>query len=871
MLLVLLLVLSGVTVAGCRRSGGERVAGPDGTGPGGAGAALAGDPALEKPLPELDPRLTPLELLLQPEEAGGRPEVRAASVGDNLSGWLLDGVRPRAFLSPSSPALKDTAALVADVLGSGAGEVTLHGPWYQVWPRVVAGFGDRPVVQLYYGRLDDTGPRWRAGFETKFKAPEGLPASSGGRLRLQANALYLAPAVAEGQQSWLVSTAEGLPDARQDRFNVLGFTRSGEVVVIRLEPSEALRRLGQALEAALEAAATPPGAEAALAKAREAEKAERWKDALAAYERVIDVLGGVGQQDPEVLFGSARAGFRRGLRTADTLLDASYLAEQQGRTDVLEAVVPFMRGVAVDLETRYPGRALPLWRRVVELAPTDGQAWWKLASLFPPALAAAERMAPGGADAPFMAGVYFRQAGERLANYYPGKGLEEARALVEKGLALVPNEPYGSYLAGVLAGSLDGDPIAGAAKMREVLALSPGQPEASLQLAIYEAAEAGGCQPSGTWDLGKPGEQHGVGGRAPLWSPDGRRLVVSFYLYAPQNREELVIVDRPSGAVARLPVESGRPVAWSPDSEWLYFRTVGTGTGGADGGGGGDGGGLGGLMKVRWNGQDLMTLAPFAWSADLSPDGSQIAYNDGGLWLVSAAGGTPVRLTDGPQDGLPLWFPDGRHLLFAHDTGQGGGDGAPHTQVLAVADALSPGKGETLGREDIFCGFTWLSPGEVVGVVSGWDDVFEWSILRLGQEETGADIAANLVTTDFYATWLPGKGAAIVYPRDDRVNSPLDLSLLDYEGKKVASRQISGFEGYPGLLRVGNLDAAADGSVLVLELEGPGGPSLWAADPGGLDLRFIAAPPRSGIPSVSPDGKLVAFYDGSTLRVYDVP
>src|SRR5262245_62054459 len=67
--------------------------------------------------------------------------------------------------------------------------------------------------------------------------------------------------------------------------------------------------------------------------------------------------------------------------------------------------------------------------------------------------------------------------------------------------------------------------------------------------------------------------------------------------------------------------------------------------------------------------------------ARLRPDGSRVVYvisevdlKEGfyntDLWLVSAGGGAPRRLTAGPRrDDTPRWAPDGKGIAFLSDRG----------------------------------------------------------------------------------------------------------------------------------------------------------------------------------------------------------
>lgn len=73
----------------------------------------------------------------------------------------------------------------------------------------------------------------------------------------------------------------------------------------------------------------------------------------------------------------------------------------------------------------------------------------------------------------------------------------------------------------------------------------------------------------------------------------------------------------------------------------------------------------------------------------ISPDGSEILYvisepnleesfYNTDIWMVSAAGGTPVKLTNGPKrDDTPRWSPDGRKVAFISDR-----DGTPQIWII---------------------------------------------------------------------------------------------------------------------------------------------------------------------------------------------
>src|SRR5882724_4689380 len=98
----------------------------------------------------------------------------------------------------------------------------------------------------------------------------------------------------------------------------------------------------------------------------------------------------------------------------------------------------------------------------------------------------------------------------------------------------------------------------------------------------------------------------------------------------------------------------------------------------------------------------------FHWLADprIAPDGSQVVYTrvsvnakhdgyDTDLWMVSAQGGMPRRLTSGPHDSHARWSPDGKRLAFRRSLE---GNGKPDPANLYI---LSMQGGEARALTDL--------------------------------------------------------------------------------------------------------------------------------------------------------------------------
>ncbi len=139
----------------------------------------------------------------------------------------------------------------------------------------------------------------------------------------------------------------------------------------------------------------------------------------------------------------------------------------------------------------------------------------------------------------------------------------------------------------------------------------------------------------------------------PVPSRDGRRLFAMGY----QPAGELVRFDARSGQfVPYLGGLSAEGVAFSKDGDWIAYTAFPEGT----------------LWRSRVDGTEKLQLTfPPLWAAlpRWSPDGREIAFfattasAKFQIYQVSAAGGAPRQLIEGPQVD-PSWSPDGRRLAF---------------------------------------------------------------------------------------------------------------------------------------------------------------------------------------------------------------
>ena len=318
----------------------------------------------------------------------------------------------------------------------------------------------------------------------------------------------------------------------------------------------------------------------------------------------------------------------------------------------------------------------------------------------------------------------------------------------------------------------------------------------------------------------------------PQISPDGKTIVIVVgrpNLEQDRTDRELVQVDIVSGAQHGLTYErktAGSP-RWSPNGDRLAF-TASDGTGK-------DAKPQIFVLPMSGGEAKKITDAPegieqFAWR----PDGREIAYVTSGeppnkkeiekhndafevgdndyltteapqpshIWLISAEGGNPKRLTSGawslPKSAPPSspaspisWSPDGKLLLFTHQEHPHQGDADLTTLQILNMDT---GEYHRLTKHEKFESFGAFSPdGSRVaywyprdGDPNNENEIFVTQIAGGGGSDTTRTIDHDLVR----AIWMPD-GNSLLAGGNDGTQVSLWLQPLNGTARKLALGDVS--------------------------------------------------------------------------------
>ncbi|HEV2842922.1 MAG TPA: DUF5050 domain-containing protein [Chthoniobacterales bacterium] len=142
----------------------------------------------------------------------------------------------------------------------------------------------------------------------------------------------------------------------------------------------------------------------------------------------------------------------------------------------------------------------------------------------------------------------------------------------------------------------------------------------------------------------------------PRWSPDGTKFAFVSDRDGDLNIYRMDVSGAGQGKITDDPAEDMDP-AWSPDGGKIVFTSDRDGN-----------------MEVYVMGADgsnqtnLTNMSGTDSNPNWSPDGTKIVYrrsgSSGGVFVMSAYGANPTRLTTSGTDQFPVWSPDGTKIAY---------------------------------------------------------------------------------------------------------------------------------------------------------------------------------------------------------------
>jgi Tol biopolymer transport system component/tRNA A-37 threonylcarbamoyl transferase component Bud32 len=333
----------------------------------------------------------------------------------------------------------------------------------------------------------------------------------------------------------------------------------------------------------------------------------------------------------------------------------------------------------------------------------------------------------------------------------------------------------------------------------------------------------------------------------PSLSPDGKFLA---FVAGPLGRTRLYVRQVEGGSpVAITPENTGfaRMPRWSPDGQRLVFSSER---------------GIAVLPALGGAPRMLVPLPPTAWlDAVWSPDGESIAYGlEDSVFILPVNGGTSRAVGRIAEVHSCSWSPDGRWIACASGnrqfvTNEDFGNIAASSIWVIPAAGGAPVR--VSDEQSLNVSPVWLGARSLLYVSNreGGRDIYQVTLSRSGRPSgeavrltTGVNAASVSASAD---------GRRLVYPGYVRTANVWSITIPP-NGKAEMSRAEPVTTGNQ---EIEAFDVSADGRWLVFDSDRSGTQQLYRVPVQGGEVQQItnSQEPSMG-PSISPDGREVAYH-----------
>jgi hypothetical protein len=277
-----------------------------------------------------------------------------------------------------------------------------------------------------------------------------------------------------------------------------------------------------------------------------------------------------------------------------------------------------------------------------------------------------------------------------------------------------------------------------------------------------------------------------------------------------------------------------------------------------------------GLKVMDLESRRVRKISDGDFRCSLSPDGRMLTYADGGVWLYNFHTRSRRKIHDGMNDASPIWYPDGRNILFIGRL-EGGepDDEEGYLQSIFKLPLDNPEGMESLSPEwkSKFHYIDWIVPGETVHVEHSRDDGFESYIMDVFDGSRKYLCSADNQEKMFYRSgsfnifvWNSNKG--LVTRFDDR-------------GRTISLHKFGDIWGDVFRVNIPQVSFAGDNESLLFlyGTELLENMTVWITDLNFDFPVFIKNIPRefAGMISVSPGNSKAVFKSGKgRLEIADI-